>query len=160
VLGAHTARPAPPHDGDQWRVNFSRVEWNTEPSGSSYRPKAGTNEHNWVWSPQHVVDMHRPERWGYVQFSEKPSPFVPDPSWPARQWLQSVYEAQREFRRTHPRYAATLSELELGVVMDLSLTRQQLWATPSLFEASIDARAPDGSVVTWRIRQDARVWKD
>ena len=26
-------------------------------------------ENNWVWSPQDVINMHRPETWGYVQFS-------------------------------------------------------------------------------------------
>ncbi len=25
-------------------------------------------EDNWVWSPQGVVDMHRPEKWGEVIF--------------------------------------------------------------------------------------------
>ena len=25
-------------------------------------------EDNWVWSPQGLVDMHVPERWGVVQF--------------------------------------------------------------------------------------------
>jgi hypothetical protein len=165
VLAEEANRPAPPKDGDQWRVNFSRVEWPTEASGESYRPKAGVPEHNWVWSPQHVVDMHRPERWGYVQFSANspnpstPSAFVPDPSWTARQWLQAVYEAQREFRATHPRYAATLSELDLNIFTDFSLTRPQLWATPSLFEASIETRAADGTFTTWRIRQDARVFR-
>jgi hypothetical protein len=160
VLAEQANRPSPPKNGDQWRVNFSRVEWSTVPQGNSYRAVQGQPDKNWVWSPQHVVDMHRPERWGYVQFAEQPAAFVPDASWAARQWLQAVYEAQREFRRTHPRYAYTLSELDLNVLMDLSLTRPQLWATPSLFEASIETRAADGSFVTWRIRQDARVWSD
>lgn len=159
VLAEQAGRPSPPKDGDQWRVNFSRVQWATEPAGASYRAKPGVPEHNWVWSPQHVVDMHRPERWGYVQFSDARTAFVPDTSWTARQWLQAVYEAQREFRKTHPRYASTLSELELNFVTDLSLSRPQVWATPSLFEASIETRAADGTPTTWRIRQDARVWK-
>lgn len=157
VLGEQANRPSPPKTGDQWRVNFSRVEWNTEKTENSYRAKPGQPEHNWVWSPQHVVDMHRPERWGYVQFSDARAAFVPDASWPARQWLQAVYEAQREFRMTHPRYAATLSELELNLVTDLTLGREQLWATPTLFEASIETRAADGTTTTWRIRQDARI---
>lgn len=159
VLGEQANRPSPPKSGDQWRVNFSRVQWDTEASGSSYRAKPGLPEHNWVWSPQHVVDMHRPERWGYVQFSDTRTGFVPDASWPARQWLQAVYEAQREFQKSRGRYAATLSELELNLVMDLSLARPQLWATPTSFEASIDTRVADGSSTVWRIRQDARVWR-
>ena len=30
VLGELARRPAPPRDGDQWRVNFSRVQWTLE----------------------------------------------------------------------------------------------------------------------------------
>lgn len=49
-----------PHAGTQWRINFSRVEW-----------KAGQpREDNWVWSPQGVIDMHVPERWGYLDFTK------------------------------------------------------------------------------------------
>lgn len=159
VLGEQANRPSPPQSGDQWRVNFSRVQWDTEPSGNSYRAKTGIPEHNWVWSPQHVVDMHRPERWGYVQFSDTRTALVPDASWPARQWLQAVYEAQREFQKSRGRYAATLSELNLEIVTDLSLSRPNVWATPSSFEASIETRAADGTSTVWRIRQDARVWR-
>ena len=28
-------------------------------------------EYNWVWSPQGEVNMHQPEKWGYVYFSSK-----------------------------------------------------------------------------------------
>jgi uncharacterized lipoprotein YddW (UPF0748 family) len=64
-----------PADGVQWRVNFSRVEWETEVRGLSYQKKAdpGTGnplpEHNWVWSPMGEVSMHIPERWGRLEFS-------------------------------------------------------------------------------------------
>ena len=47
-----------PREGTVWRLNFSRVEWPSDP-----RP-AGVKEDNWVWSPQGLVDMHVPERWG------------------------------------------------------------------------------------------------
>lgn len=52
-------QPVPkPEVGTEWRINFSRVEW-----------KAGQpKEDNWVWSPQGVVNMHVPERWGYLRF--------------------------------------------------------------------------------------------
>jgi hypothetical protein len=51
--------PVPkPVPGTEWRVNFSRVEW-----------KAGQpKEDNWVWSPQGVINMHIPEKWGYLRF--------------------------------------------------------------------------------------------
>jgi hypothetical protein len=57
-----------PHAGDSWRVNFSRVEWQSEGSGKQYRKVPGKPEDNWVWSPQGLINMHVPDRWGYVQF--------------------------------------------------------------------------------------------
>ncbi|HEY6412097.1 MAG TPA: carbohydrate-binding family 9-like protein [Edaphobacter sp.] len=48
-------RPVP---GTEWRINFSRVEWKT----------GQANEDNWVWSPQGVINMHIPEKWGYLRF--------------------------------------------------------------------------------------------
>jgi len=69
ALGKLARVPAPPRDGDQWRANFSRVEWQFRTEGGRYEKVKGTREDNWVWSPQGVVDMHRPEKWGYVQFS-------------------------------------------------------------------------------------------
>ncbi|QNI30673.1 carbohydrate-binding family 9-like protein [Alloacidobacterium dinghuense] len=59
-LTAFNSRQAvpPPQPGTTWRINFSRVEW-----------KPGNPvEDNWVWSPQGVINMHVPERWGYLQF--------------------------------------------------------------------------------------------
>lgn len=50
----------PPHAGTTWRINFSRVEW------MPGNPK----EDNWVWSPQGLIDMHIPDRWGYLNFQQ------------------------------------------------------------------------------------------
>jgi cellulose/xylan binding protein with CBM9 domain len=47
-----------PKPGTVWRINFSRVEWTP----------ANPKEDNWVWSPQGVINMHVPERWGYLRF--------------------------------------------------------------------------------------------
>ena len=67
----------PPKAGEQWRVNFSRVEWKTEVKDGKYKkvinPETGKRypEDNWVWSPQGIINMHYPEMWGFVQFSDK-----------------------------------------------------------------------------------------
>jgi len=29
----------------------------------------GQKEDNWVWSPQGLIDMHVPDRWGNVRFT-------------------------------------------------------------------------------------------
>jgi hypothetical protein len=68
AFGEAARMPLPPRPGDTWRVNFSRVEWQHEIVDGRYRKKAGLKEDNWVWSPQGVVNMHVPERWGYVTF--------------------------------------------------------------------------------------------
>ncbi len=61
--------PCPPNPGDVWRVNFSRVQWQTEIIEGKYVKKPGLPEDNWVWTPQGVIDMHQPEHWGFVTFA-------------------------------------------------------------------------------------------
>ena len=68
ALAEYAHKAAPPNHGDEWRVNFSRVEWQHEIVNGKYRKVVNTKEDNWVWSPQGVVDMHRPEMWGIVRF--------------------------------------------------------------------------------------------
>lgn len=58
-----------------WRINFSRVNWDFDLKNGKYSRKKDGNgnflpEYNWVWSPQGVINMHEPEHWGYVFFSE------------------------------------------------------------------------------------------
>ncbi len=66
-----------PTDGDIWRVNFSRVEWPMYVKNGDYLKQknsvTGKNlpERNWVWSPQGVVNMHIPDKWGFVKFVKK-----------------------------------------------------------------------------------------
>ena len=68
TLGEAAHRPAPPRVGDTWRMNFSRVEWQTRVVDGRYQKVPATPEDNWVWSPQGVINMHLPQRWGFVKF--------------------------------------------------------------------------------------------
>jgi len=64
-------RPAvPPKTGETWRMNFSRVEWPVVINNGKYEKPKGSKEDNWVWSPQGVINMHVPEKWGFVTFVE------------------------------------------------------------------------------------------
>lgn len=63
---APVARPA---EGSEWRVNFSRVEWQTRVEAGKYVKLPDRKEDNWVWSPQGLINMHVLDRWGYVRFS-------------------------------------------------------------------------------------------
>lgn len=163
AVGELARRPSPPADGDQWRVNFSRVEWQLQwppqSANSRYSVVPNTSENNWVWSPQHVVDMHRPEQWGYVQFSTaKPgtASFAADPSWPARRWLHEVYYAQKAYRKVHGRFASSLAELGVAEPTDPSLSSPLLATAGALFEAAITLTRPGGPE-RWTIRQDALI---
>ncbi len=61
-------KDVPPKPGDQWKINFSRVEWHVDVLDGKFVKRPGLKEDNWVWSPQGVVDMHQPEQWGLVEF--------------------------------------------------------------------------------------------
>ncbi len=56
-----------PNTGDIWKINFSRVNWDTKIKNNKYY-KLNKPEYNWVWSPIGVIDMHRPDKWGYLIF--------------------------------------------------------------------------------------------
>lgn len=68
--------------GMEWRVNYSRVQWQHEVVGGKYVrvPPHGTPlpqgsnkwhpEKNWTWANMGEVNAHIPERWGFVRFVE------------------------------------------------------------------------------------------
>ena len=132
-----TDRNLPPRDGDQWRINFSRVEWHHEVSDGQYRRVPGLPEDNWVWTPTGVIDMHRPERWGVLQFTDSTTdlpPLVPLEEWGNRVALIDLYEAQLTYKNENGRYAATLSDLGVDHPgMTLESTSTQFFATLGSF---------------------------
>ncbi len=156
-----TDRPVPPRDGDQWRINFSRVEWDVYIEDGKTRKHANRPEHNWVWSPQGVIDMHRPERWGYVQFSTAApgtAAFRPDPDAAIRDALYRIYYAQRDYRKRSGKWATSLDPLEVRGPWPEGADAPRLQTTDSLFEAHMTVRRPGQPARQWHIRDDARVW--
>jgi hypothetical protein len=150
----------PPKDGDQWRINFSRVQWKHAVREGKY-VKDSKTEDNWVWSPQGAIDMHRPERWGYLQFSTaKPGKtrFEPDADWPTKDLLHRVYYAERLHHKEHKRFTPDMEKLNLGGVAVPLSGAVQLEAMKNGFEASL-ARPADASGKPRRfsINQDGRL---
>jgi hypothetical protein len=165
VLGELVDKRKPPGNGEQWRVNFSRVEWAFDIVNGRYRRKPNTAEDNWVWSPQGIIDMHRPETWGYVQFTtDRPGEgvFRPDPAAKTKYLLHVVYYREQVYRREHGRWAGTLKELDVDELpcQEPDILRMNLETTSSLFQANAVLRLPNGQTETWHIRQDAYTWKD
>ncbi len=161
-LAELTPRPVPPKDGDQWRINFSRVEWQHEVIEGKYRKVKDTPEDNWVWSPQGVIDMHRPERWGAVQFStEKPgtAAFRPDPDRQARHLLHRVYYAQRDYRKARGVWGS-LEELRLAKLPEVKRGQLVLERTASNFEATLTLPEMNRETRRLHIAADSRIWSD
>jgi hypothetical protein len=156
----------PPRPGEQWRVNFSRVQWQLDVSKGAYskrlNPSTGKPlpEDNWVWSPQGAINMHMPERWGFVQFSaaaagSAATEFVEDRNERVKWALRRLYYRQREYRSTHGRYAADLASLNVQDIRVEGIEfRPSIQVTDSLYE--LRAAGFDGTVV--HLRQDGRVW--
>jgi len=169
-LSEAAADHKPPQPGDRWRVNFSRVEWDVDVAKGVYtkRLKPGTKdalpEHNWVWSAQGAVNMHMPERWGFVQFSSERAgtvtdSFTDDPNDQVMWALRRLYYRQRRYREANGRYATTLSALDADGSRAIRVEglpfHPVIHTTPSLYE--ITASGFDSVVV--HISQDGRVWK-
>jgi len=107
---------APPKHGDQWRINFSRVEYWVTVVNNSYVKTPGIPEDNWVWTSQNSINMHIPEKWGIIQFSSSPvntTSFVPDPYWNLRNTLLQTYYGQRQFSSLNGYNSGDLKRLPL-----------------------------------------------
>lgn len=141
-LGVHTRKP---ENGTYWSINFSRVQWQTDVVDGKYIRKKDEStgrilpEYNWVWSPQGVINMHFPERWGILQFStfsagEEVAEFVLPPEEKYLDYLWLLYYKQVRFRGEHRTFAETLDELnfpatpETNVIVEMQATSRQFFA--------------------------------
>jgi hypothetical protein len=155
----HTRHPGPPREHEQWRINFSRVEWKFTVENGTYRKIPDSREDNWVWSPQGVIDMHRPEMWGVVQFTRKASAYdvaiTPAPGREARARALEVYYAQRDFFATHGRWASSLRELGPGFQSgDGGVT---LAYSEKGYDCRVAFTREDGGSAAWGISHDRRL---
>ncbi|MDF2870448.1 MAG: carbohydrate-binding family 9-like protein [Anaerocolumna sp.] len=92
-----------PVKGEFYRFNFSRVQWKTDVIEGIYQkrtdPATGNflPEDNWVLAPTGVINIHYPELWAFVFFTEtakdEVSCSIPEDEY--RKWeLRKLYYAQ------------------------------------------------------------------
>ena len=156
-----------PRDGTIWRINFSRVEWDTKVVDGKYVKLTDDKgkllpEHNWSWSPQGLIAMHYPERWGYVQFCKQPVnsvtfnlPYAEE----QKKYLWLIYYRQKQWYIEHKAYAPTLHDLGIDDHVGISNKENtlQLEATTHQFMAFIkDSEGKD----VWSIDQFGLVQKN
>ena len=139
--------------GGYWRMNISRVQRETEVVDGQYQRKTNAegrplNPEYWVWSPVGAVNLHMPERMGYIMFAEGESGASVDPEETAhRQELWKYYWVQEAYKREHGVYATTLSTLQEAFPKDQLATVDaiQLSATPDQF--LLRYNTPDGQYI-------------
>ncbi|MFD2555923.1 carbohydrate-binding family 9-like protein [Sphingobacterium tabacisoli] len=114
-LGTFGKAPTP-RVNDFWQINFSRVQWQHVIENGEYKRKKENGkllaEDNWVWSPIGVINMHYPERWGYIQFVEQ----IDKESYPKSQTIKQAawnifYLQQLYFTENSHRYSNRLEAL-------------------------------------------------
>ena len=153
ALAPEAGMSLPPKTNDFWRMGFSRVEWLYEVKDGKYVKVPNRPENNWIWSPQGIVDMHRPEKWAYVHFVADAAKAgkLEDPAYALKETLHEVYYRQRDFKESKERWAASFDELGLRAAkvndwhLSITSTTNGYTATGSLGEQ------------VWSIRQDAKI---
>ena len=160
-------KQAPPRAGDVWRVNFSRVEWQIEIKHGKYFKKRNSRtgkplpEDNWVWSPQGVINMHYPEMWGFVQFSEaaageKKEDFMLPEEEITKWQLRQIYYWQQNYQLNHGCFADDLNSVpELQTLLGPA-QKIMLKTGWDQFECRLQALSGDDF---WSINQDGQVSK-
>jgi len=147
-----------PQEGEQWKVNFSRVQWDVDIVEEQY-VKTDSPEFNWVWSPQGLIYMHMPDLWGLVQFTsaspEQGNVEFQESEIDLIKWaLRQVYYRQRNHFFKMERYTASLKELNLLTTPVEGVSwPPEIVLTPSGWEAAL--RWDQSTVV---IRTDGKVW--
>ncbi|QGY45736.1 hypothetical protein GM418_19285 [Maribellus comscasis] len=136
-----------PQDKEIWKVNLMRVEWEGRNAADQkeYPDRVKTNY--WTWSPQGLISMHYPERWGLVQFSEMKAAegnvdFEVPVSEKLKKYLWWFFYKQKDYKKKVGKYAASLEEISVPEqiateVSDGSKTSIQMWATPTQFTVEL-----------------------
>mmetsp|Transcript_16031 Transcript_16031/g.22487 ORF Transcript_16031/g.22487 Transcript_16031/m.22487 type:complete len:424 (-) Transcript_16031:303-1574(-) len=151
-LAYNTTAAVPPRKDAFWRINFSRVEWAVkvhsvedpkhagkkterywkEPSCQSCPVPGSPTEDNWVWSRQGVIDMHYPERWGFLQFSNakvNSTEKIRNKEWTVRSIAAAVYYAEHAYFNGEGNGTFT---------SDVSLLRKANWSSPVPIPAALE----------------------
>jgi hypothetical protein len=145
-----------------WRVNFSRVNWQHTLKNDRYQRKKNPDgkflpEYNWVWSPMGVINMHEPEKWGYVYFSSKEGKdSFAIPQEEKLKWeLYALYRAQKDYFQKHKEWAKSLKSLVTSPIsVDRNTVAPVLENHATGFNISVKSPFSNKTLI---IRQDGKI---
>ena len=147
-----------PENGDQWRVNYSRVHWDLDVINGEYQ-KLDKPEYNWVWTPQGLIAMHYPEIWGFVQFStekvsSQKSDFVWDTIEDHKWYMRTMYYNQKKHFNQTGQWMSRILHLKNLTPYNRNFKKlPQIHLTHSGYE--IIGEMKDGRIII--IEQDGRI---
>ena len=145
-----------------WRVNFSRVNWQHTIKDGSYERKKDAEgkflpEYNWVWSPMGVINMHEPEKWGYVYFSSKEGreTFTIPQEEKVRWELYTLFRAQKEYYQKNKTWAKSIQNLtKEAISVDGKILKPVLENHASGYNISVKSPFSNQTLI---IREDGKI---
>ena len=161
-----------PVGGDKWRINFSRVDWDMDIKDGVYVKKnipGGNNPpffpaENWVWSPTGYVDMHRPECFGILHFSDIPAgegieKKKKDKGEEQIRWaMWQLFYLQNEYYRKNGSFCKDLSVFQIPEIYIDGYTFSPICeATTHHFEIRVKDLHSSGKII---ISDLGRIWKE
>ena len=139
--------------GNVWRINFSRVEWLKKP------------EENWVWNATGRIDMHMPDRWGYLLFSgNNVGTLETEMDYPHNRdvykTMWAMFYAQQDFMGQNKRYAS-MDEIGLTKADTKAIEAQKVQLSMETTRRSYEIRAwvPKEDVV-YVLNNEGHFWKE
>ena len=162
ALGELARRKSPPADGDQWRVNFSRVEWPLSRDRRRVSARQGEaraqlglvaaacRRHAQAGDVGLRAVLVRPGR-GRRRSSRTRRCRRGDGC--TRCTTRSANSGRRTAAGPGPLPSSGRAPAVAG-----DLSAPAMATAGSLFEASVDLRLPDGRTQRWHIRQDSLIW--
>ena len=146
-----------PAVGDIWRMNFSRVEYEVDVVDGKYVKRCGENgktlpEHNWVWAPTGVIDIHMPEMWGYLIFTENGEDEYALPRYDeAKLKLYKLYYREHIYSCEHGCFT---DDVKLLLGEEGEKWGIKAYVTPSMFEGIMEFEGKE-----YHIRNDGYFWE-
>ena len=146
-----------PKSGDIWKINFSRVQWDYKVENNKYSKIKGHPEHNWVWSPQGLIDMHYPEMWGKVLFTNSSNnPIIPQTEEDKIHFaLRELYYLEKDYYDKNKKYTDDLTELKFQNI-GIKNFNPKIRCLKNYYEISV--KNSDGKIIT--IRNDGKIWRE
>jgi hypothetical protein len=122
-LSAFNFNPKDAKQNKNLRINFLRTNFDFIVNNGVYSKALDSTgkafpPHYSCWTPQGIINMHYPERWGYTQFAENTpnnneQAFILPYSEKQRKYLWLAYYRQKEYFKINKRYASSLNELKV-----------------------------------------------